>query len=165
MVGWTCITQSFSTRSTVLQTPSLIFPTIWSPPSLATCPPAITYHAIVVCSGRLLLRKRLQRSIFLCASVWCGTFFVCRAHKKWKTMTYLQIWYVRKTKKNVWTGPVFTGKTRKTKKMCEICFYVHVLRALGTPHSTEETLFSFIPARSQQRTRHHAAANELLQLC
>ena len=24
-----------------------IFPTIWSPPSFATCPPAITYHAIV----------------------------------------------------------------------------------------------------------------------
>ena len=111
----------------------LIFPTIWSPP-LATC--RLSYiSCVVVYSGRRC--SLVEGPFFLCASVWCGTFFVCLAHKKWKTMTYLQIWYVRKTKKNVWTGPVFTGKTRKTKKMCEICFYVHVLRALGTPLSRE----------------------------
>ena len=99
-----------------------IFPTIWSPRSFATCPPAITYHANVAFVVVGVVTHTTQRSIFLCASVWCGTFFVCRAHKKWKTMTYLQIWYVRKTKKMCEQGQYLREKREKPKKCVKYVF-------------------------------------------
>ena len=66
-----------------MQTPSLIFPTIWSPPSLATCPPAITYHAIVVCRVVGVVTETSRPEVhFFYVPACDAAHFLCAVHIK-----------------------------------------------------------------------------------